>query len=275
MSMNVAKGVMLILVGVAVGFAAAWLISRGSADDGAEVAQHLDGLDRRLSRLERIISNVTGPSPTSTSLELSQLQEAVSQLQEQVATLTHASVSRGVSRSPRLRGRELIEASPADMGAGPRSSDVGIDAGQLEHVVTEVVASLAPKYLEEQVSQLYAAQKQADEAAQREAEQRRREDAQERRLAQLVSDLRTFVPGLSPVQVAEVAQVIKEQWETMGTMRQQAAEQGTFITSEEILRRARELTDEKLDAILTPPLVEAFRFWRETRFGVPESVSRQ
>src|SRR5207245_1754238 len=115
-------------------------------------------------------------------------------------------------------------------------------------------------YLEEQVSQLYAAQKQADEAAQREAEQRRREDAQERRLAQLVSDLRTFVPGLSPVQVEEVAQVIKEQWETMGTMRQQASEQGTFITSEEILRSARELTDEKLDAILTPPLVEAFRF---------------
>jgi hypothetical protein len=274
--MNVAKGVMLMLVGVAMSFAAAWLISRGTAaDEGADVAKHLNDLDRKLSRLEHRISDVTGFSPTSTSLELGQLQEAVSRLQEQVVALTHARVSPDVSTSPRLRAREPIEASLAHMGAAPWSSGVGIDARQLEYVVTEVVASLAPQYLEEQVSQLYAAQKQADEATQREAEQRRREEAQARRLAQLVSDLRTFVPGLSPVQVEEVAEVIKEQWETMGTMRQQASEQGTFITPGEILRRAREPTDEKLDAILNPPQVEAFRFWRETRFGVPESVSRQ
>jgi hypothetical protein len=161
------------------------------------------------------------------------------------------------------------------MGAAPWSSRVGIDARQLEYVITEVVTSLVPQYLEEQVSQLYAAQKQADAATQREAEQRRREEAQERRLAQLVSDLRTLVPGLGPVQVEGVAEVIQEQWETMGTRRQQASEQGTCVTLGEILRRARELTDERLDAILNPPQVEAFRFWRETRFGVPESVSRQ
>jgi DNA repair exonuclease SbcCD ATPase subunit len=274
--MNVAKGVMLMLVGVALGFAAAWLISRGSAaDEGAEVAKPLDDLDRRLSRLERIISDVSVPSRTSTSLELDQLQEAVSRLQEQVDALTHASVSPDASTSPRLRARRPIEASLAHMDAGPWSSEVGIDVRQLEHVVTEVVASLAPKYLEEHVSQLYAVQKQADEAAQREAEQRQREEAQERRLAQLVSDLRTFVPGLSPLQAEETAQVIKEQWETMGTMRQQAWEQGTFITSGEILRRARKLTDERLYAILNPLQVEAFRVWRETRFGVPESDSGQ
>jgi hypothetical protein len=77
------------------------------------------------------------------------------------------------------------------------------------------------------------------------------------------------------VQVDEVAQVIQEQWHAMGTMRQQAWEQDTMISRGEILQRARELTDEKLYAILSPPQVEAFRLWRETRFGVPESAVRE
>src|SRR6266545_5102311 len=157
--MNVVKGVTLILVGVALGFVVAWLMPpRLPTDEGSEVAKHLAELDPRLYRLERMISDVTGPSPTSTSLELSQLQEAVSQLQEQVTALTHASVSPGISTSPRLRAREPTEAALTHIGAGPWSPEGGIDARQLEYVVTEVVGSLTPKYLEEQVSQLYAAQ---------------------------------------------------------------------------------------------------------------------
>jgi hypothetical protein len=72
--MNVASGVMLLLFGVAMGFAAAWLTSRGTAaDEGADVAKHFNDLDRKLSRLEHRISDVTGPSPASTSRELGQL----------------------------------------------------------------------------------------------------------------------------------------------------------------------------------------------------------
>jgi hypothetical protein len=47
------------------------------------------------------------------------------------------------------------------------------------------------------------------------------------------------------------------------------------MTRGDILQQARELTDEKLYAILSPPQVDAFRLWRETRFGTPASVSRQ
>jgi hypothetical protein len=157
----------------------------------------------------------------------------------------------------------------------PRAPGAGIDPKQLAYVVTEALASLAPKYLEEQVSQLYAARKEADQEAQREAEQRRRDEQQERRLARFVSDLYTFVPGLSPGQAEEVGQVLREQWEFMGTMQQQAEEQGGVMTRGDILQQARELTDEKLYAILSPPQVDAFRLWRETRFGTPASVSRQ
>ncbi|MBI3325277.1 MAG: hypothetical protein HYZ81_01040 [Nitrospinae bacterium] len=96
----------------------------------------------------------------------------------------------------------------------------------------------------------------------------------ERRLAQLVADLQPFVPGLMPFQVEEVAQVIGEQWDAMAAMRQQARENGAVTRPGEILRRAREMTDEKLYAILSPPQLEAFRLWRETRFGSPESVAR-
>ena len=253
MEMNVAKGAVLILVGITIGFACAWLLpQRSSSDEGAEVVRR----------------------------KVTHLQEAVNQLEEQIAALTHASVAPGASTSPSPGARQPIENIVARRDSEPRSPTAGIDARQidarhLEYVVTEMIASLAPKYLEEQVSQLYAAQKQADQEVQREAEQRRREEGQERRLAQLISDVQQSVPGLSLAQVEEVAQVIREQWDVMGAMRQEASAQGTFITAGEILQRARTLTDEKLYVVLSPPQVDAFRLWRETRFGTPASVSRQ
>jgi hypothetical protein len=274
--MAVIKGVTPVLVGVAVGVAAAWLmLQRSATGDGAEFATHLADLDRRLTRLERTIGNAAVASPTRTARELTDLQETMSWLQEQVVSLTHASASPDEFTSPRSGMRLPQQDELGRMEAEPRAPIMSLDTRSLEQVVTEVVSSLTPRYLEEQVSQLYIAQKQADEQAQREAEQHRREEAQERRLAQLVSDLQTFVPYLTAVQVDEVAQVIQEQWHTMGTMRQQAWEQGAMISRGEILQRARELTDEKLYAILSPPQVEAFRLWRETRFGVPESTIRE
>lgn len=248
MGMTVAKGAALLLIGITIGFACAWLLpQRSSSDEGAEVVRR----------------------------KVTHLQEAVNQLEEQIAALTHASVSPGASTSPGPGARQPIENIIARRDSEPRSPTAGIDARHLEYVVTEMIASLAPKYLEEQVSELYAAQKLADQEAQREAEQRRREEGQERRLAQLISDLQQFVPGLSFAQVEEVALVIREQWDVMGAMRQEASAQGTFITAGEILQRARTLTDEKLYVILSPPQADAFRLWRETRFGTPASVSRQ
>jgi hypothetical protein len=274
--MDVIKGVTPVLVGVAVGVAAAWLmLQRSTTDDGAEFATHLADLDRRLTRLERTIGNAAVASPTSTARELTDLQEAMSWLQEQVGSLTHASASPDAFTSPRSGMRLPRQDEFGRMEAEPRSQIMSLDTRSLEQVVTEVVSSLTPRYLEEQVSQLYTAQKQADEQAQREAEQHRREEAQARRLTQLVSDLQTFVPYLTAVQVDEVAQVIQDQWHTMGTMRQQAWEQGTMISRGQILQSARELTDEKLYAILSPSQVEAFRLWRETRFGVTESAIRE
>jgi len=283
--MDVVKGAALIMVGITVGLAGAWLLPRGSATNEApELATHLADLDRRLTRLERTLSDGAAHSPSGTSPQVNRLQESVSQLQEQLTSLTHtgrapaASASPGaevVSMSPGAGARQPKEEGIVSGDAEPRTPGAGIDPKQLAYVVTEALASLAPKYLEEQVSQLYAAQKEADQEAQREAEQRRRDEQQERRLARLVSDLYAFVPALSPGQAEEVGQVLREQWEFMGTMQQQAEEPGTVMTRGDILQQARELTDEKLYAILSPPQVDAFRLWRETRFGTPASVSRQ
>jgi hypothetical protein len=202
------------------------------------------------------------------------MREHIARLQEQVSSLSHSGTSPDGSASPEPRVREQTGVSLFSMRTERRSAEASIESGQLERLVTEVVASLTPGYVEEQVSQLYAAQKKADEAAQQEAEQRRAQELRERRLAQLTTDLHTFVPGLTPFQVEEVARVIGEQWEAMATMRQQAWEHGTLTAPGEILQSAREMTDEKLYAILSAPQLEAFRLWRETRFGSPEGIAR-
>jgi len=276
--MKIVRGAALILVGIAIGFAATRLRPHASSLDAeGEVATRLADLDQRLSRLERTMSIVPTHLPTTILPEGDHLQETVSRLQEQVASLTHTAALQSVSMSPGDEAHQPIEDSSAiaRRDSEPWSRARGLDARQLEYVVTEVVASLTPKYLEEQVSQLYAAQKQADQDAQQETEQRRRAEMQERRLAQLINDLQTFVPGLSLAQTEEVGQVIREQWEVMGVLRQQAAEQAALITPGEILQKARELTDEKLYTILSGPQADAFRLWRETRFGFPAGISRQ
>jgi len=280
MGMHIVKGAALFLVGITIGVAWAWLLPQGSSsDEGAEVARRLAELDRRLNRLERVMSDAAAHSLTDTSPNVIHLQGAVNQLEEQIPALTHASVSPTPSTSLNPGARHPTGHTISGRDSEPSLPTPGIDARHidarhLEYVVTDMIASLAPKYLEEQVSQLYTAQKQADQEAQREAEQRRREEGQERRLAQLISDLQQFVPGLSHAQVEEVAQVIREQWDVMGAMRQQASAQGTFITPGEILQRARTLTDEKLYVLLSPPQVDAYRLWRETRFGTAAGVAR-
>lgn len=269
-AMGSVKRTTLILIGGAMAFAAIWLMSRGPAtEETAEVATKLADLERRVSRLERSIRNFATPSQATTPAEVDPLREDMARLPEQVSSLSHSSTSRGVAAIPGPGARE--ERGGADFGrrAGPRSPEASIEASQLERLVAEGVASLAPSYLEEQVSQLYAAQKQADEEARRQAEQRRAQALQERRLAQLITDLQAFVPDLMPFQVEEVARVISEQWEAMAAMRQQAWDNGTLTRPGEILQRAREITDEKLYALLSPPQLEAFRLWRQARFGSP------
>jgi hypothetical protein len=273
--MDFVKSVTLILVGVAVGFAAAWFMPKAVApEEVAEVMQKLADLGRRVDGLERSLSNVAAPAHAGTALDVDQLREDIARLQAQVYSLSPPSRSPGVSESPRPHSHGQTGVDHFSMRAWPRSPEASIGSGQLEGLVAEVVASLAPRYLEEHVSQLYAAQKQADEDARQEAEQRRAQELRERRLAQLVTDLQAFVPGLMPFQVEEVARVISEQWEAMAAMRQQAWENGTLVAPGETLRRAREMTDEKLYPILSPPQLEAFRLWRETRFGSPASMAR-
>jgi hypothetical protein len=260
--MDFVKRTTLILVGVAVVFTAAWLMPKGMAtEERAEVARKLADLERRVSRLERHISDVASPAPSSGPV-------AVESLRKDFAASEERSSSVAVSPGPRTHAQ--VDMSPSSIRVSPRPSETSLESGQLERLVAEVVASLTPEYLAEQVSQLYAAQKKADEDAQREAEQRRAQEQRQRRLAQLAADLQTFVPGLTPFQVEEVSQVIGEQWEAMAAMRQQARENGTLTGPGEILRKAREMTDEKLYVILSPPQLEAFRLWRETRFGATE-----
>jgi uncharacterized coiled-coil protein SlyX len=273
--MDVGNRAALILVGVAMVFAAAWLMPKGpGTEEATEVTRRLANLERKVNRLERRISDFAAPSYAATPVEVDQMREHIAHLQEQVSSLYHAGTSPDVSASPGQRAREHTGMSPSGIGAGPQPPEASLESGQLERLVTEVVASLTPRYVEEQVSQLYAAQKKADEEARQEAEQRRAQEQRGRRLTQLITDLHAFVPGLSPFQVEEVARVISEQWEAMAAMRQQAWENGTLTAPGEILQRAREMTDEKLYAIFSAPQLEAFRLWRETRFGAPEGIPR-
>jgi cell division protein FtsB len=273
--MDVVKRAALILIGVAMVFAAAWLMSKGVAtEEVAEIAAKLAELERRVDHVERRISNFAAPSYAGTPGEVDQMSEHIARLQEQISSLSPSSTSPDGPASPGQRAREHTGMSPSGIHVGPQSPEASLEAGQLERLVTEVVASLTPGYVEEQVSQLYAAQKKADEEARQEAEQRRAQELRERRLAQLVTDLHAFVHGLTPFQVEEVARVIGEQWEEMAAMRQQARENGTLTAPGEILQRAREMTDEKLYAIFSAPQLEAFRLWRETRFGAPEGIPR-
>ncbi len=273
--MDLVKRAALILIGVAMAFAAAWLLPKGVAtEEVAEIAANLAELERRVDGVERRISNFAVPSYAGTPAEVEQMKEHVARLQEQVSSLSHSGPSSHGSASSGQRAREHTGMPPTGIGAGPRSPEASIESSELERLVTEVVASLTAGYVEEHVSQLYAAQKQADETARQEAAQRQAQERRERRLAQLITDLDTFVPGLIPFQVEEVARVISEQWEAMAAMRQQAWENGTLTAPGEILQRAREITDEKLYAILSAPQLEAFRLWRETRFGSPEGIPR-
>lgn len=77
------------------------------------------------------------------------------------------------------------------------------------------------------------------------------------------------------MQVEAVAQAIQEQWEVMASLRQQTSDQVLFPAPGDILRQAREITDAKLYAIISGPQLEAFRHWRETRFGPPGGAPRQ
>jgi len=273
--MDFVKRTTLILVGVAVVFAAAWLMPKGMAtEERAEVARKLADLERRVGQLERRISDVAAPAPSGSPAAVDPLRKDIAGLEGRGSSRYRPHASPDVSVSPGQRSPAHADMSPSSISLSPRPSEASLESGQLERVVAEVIASLAPGYLAEQVSQLYAAQKKADEEAQREAEQRRAQELRERRLAQLAADLQTFVPGLTPFQVEEVSQVIGEQWEAMAAMRQQAREYETLTGRGEILRRAREMTDEKLYGILSPPQLEAFRLWRETRFGATESAAR-
>jgi hypothetical protein len=273
--MDFVKRAALFLIGVTMVFAAAWLMPKGVAtEEVAEIAAKLAELERRVDRGERRISNFAAPGQAGTSLGVDQLREDIARLQEQVFSLYHSRTSPELSVSQGQRAAEYTGVPLFSMSAGPQSPETSIKVSQLERVVAEVVASLTPGYVEEHVSQLYAAQKKADEEARQEAEQRRAQELRERRLAQLITDVHTFVPGLTPFQVEEVARVIGEQWETMAAMRQQAWENGTLTAPGEILQSAREMTDEKLYAILSAPQLEAFRLWRETRFGYPEGIAR-
>jgi hypothetical protein len=273
--MDFVKRTALILLGVVMALAAAWLMPKGVAtEEVAEVTRRLADLERKVNRLERSMSDFAAPSYAGTPVEVDQMREHIARLQEQVSSLSHSGTSPDVSASPGQRAREHTGMPPSGIRPGPQSPEASLESGQLERLVTEVVASLTPGYVEEQVSQLYAAQKKADEEARQEAEQRRAQELRERRLAQLITDVHTFVPGLTPFQVEEVARVIGEQWETMAAMRQQAWENGTLTAPGEILQSAREMTDEELYAILSAPQLEAFRLWRETRFGSPEGIAR-
>ncbi|HSF33571.1 MAG TPA: hypothetical protein VLK82_24270 [Candidatus Tectomicrobia bacterium] len=273
--MDLVKRAAPILIGVTMAFAAAWLMPKGVAtEEVAELAANLAELERRVDGVERRISNFAVPSYAETPAQVEQMRERIARLQEHVSSLSHSGPSPDESASPGQRAPEHTGMPPSGIRAGPWSPEASIDSGQLERLVTEVVASLTAGYVEEHVSQLYAAQKKADEEAQQEAAQRQAQERRERRLAQLLADLDMFVPGLIPFQVEEVAQVIGEQWEAMAAMRQQAWENGTLAAPGEILQRAREITDEKLYAILSAPQLEAFRLWRETRFGSPEGIPR-
>jgi hypothetical protein len=206
--------------------------------------------------------------------EIEDVREELRRLAEQVTSLAHPAImpegtTRSLARADAPRDAALLGVN-VPLG----TAEAERETRQLEYLVTDLVASLAPRYLEEQVGHLYAAHKQADEAAQREAEQRRRAEAQERRLAQMVSDVQSFVPDLTATQMDEVAQAIQEQWELMGSLRQQASEQGFFLAPGDVLRQAREVTDEKLYVILSPSQLEGFRHWRGARFGEPDGTSR-
>ena len=273
--MNLIKGIIPIFVGVAVGMAMVWFMRPGSVTDGpSAVVEHLTDLDRRLSRLERAIDAKAATVRVDPTRELDDVREELRRLAEQVTSLAHpAVIPEGATNSP-VRAEASRDSAFLGLNVQPGTAEAGRESRQLEYLVTDLVASLAPRYLEEQVSHLYAAQKQADEAAQQEAEQRRRAEAQERRLAQMINDLQSFVPDLTATQGDEVAQAIQEQWEIMGSLRQQASEQGIFLAPGDVLRQAREFTDEKLYVILSPSQLEAFRHWREARFGAPEGASR-
>ncbi|MBI3328658.1 MAG: hypothetical protein HYZ81_18395 [Nitrospinae bacterium] len=265
----------LSVVGVGIVLAAIWLMPRGvPTQEVAALAKKLDDLERRVDRLEHRKSDVAAAPHTSPAVALDRLQEDIARLEARLASLAHPRPAPDISASPGIRVPEQAEVPPSDIRDGARSAEIRIPSGQLERLVTDVVASLAPRYLEEQVSELYAAQKKADEEAQREAEQRRAQEGRERRLANMLADLHAFVPGLSAFQDEEVARIISEQWDMVAAMRRQAWDAGTVTAPGEILRRARELTDEKLYGILNRPQLEAFHYWRETRFGAPESLSR-
>ncbi|MGH8056773.1 MAG: hypothetical protein ACREOH_05985, partial [Candidatus Entotheonellia bacterium] len=63
--MQIVRGAALILVGIAIGFAATRLLPDGSSlEEGGEVATRFAGLDQRLSRLERTMSIVPTHLPT-------------------------------------------------------------------------------------------------------------------------------------------------------------------------------------------------------------------
>jgi hypothetical protein len=273
--MDLVKSVVTMCVGVTIGLAAAWFMMPATGTDGqAEVGEHVADLGRRLDRLERTMGRMATSMPVDATREIDALRQEVSQLTAQVASPSHASFALPGSADPEHHPSVPQGGAAFGLTVESGASETRLAAGQIEGLVTDLVTSLTPRYLEEQVSQLYTAQKQADEAAQQEAEQHRRDEAQARRLAQMVNDLQTFVPGMHATQMDEVAQAIREQWEIMATLRQQAQEQGTFVDPGEILRQAREVTDEKLYVVLSAAQLEAFRHWRETRFGAPEGASR-
>ncbi|MBI3325276.1 MAG: hypothetical protein HYZ81_01035 [Nitrospinae bacterium] len=143
------KSATLILVGVAMVFAAAWLMPKGVAtEEVAEVARKLADLERRVNRIERSISNFAAPLQAGTPREVDQLREDIARLQEQVYSLSPSSTSLGVSESPETQAHEQTAVSLFSMSARPRSPEASIGASQLERLVAEAVASVAPRYLD-------------------------------------------------------------------------------------------------------------------------------
>ncbi|HXH08354.1 MAG TPA: hypothetical protein VNP04_01060 [Alphaproteobacteria bacterium] len=273
--MDLVKSIIPVCVGVAIGMATVWFTMPGVVADGpAAVVEQLVDLDHRLGCLERAVHSQMAAMPVDLAREIEDLRQELHRLSEQVTSLTHASDAPEGAPGSATPSHIPQDVALLGLNTQPGTGGAGIEVRELEPLVADAVAALAPRYLEEQVSRLYAAEKQADEAAQLETEQRRREETRERRLAQLVNDLQSFVPNLTATQVEAVAQAIQEQWEVMASLRQQASDRGLLSAPGDILRQAREITDEKLYAVLSGPQLEAFRHWRETRFGAPGILSR-
>jgi len=266
--METVKGAMPIVLGVAMILAVVWLGLQGpSTAEVEKLGRSLADLEGRLQRLERRSSDVAGPTHAAPVATVAHVEEQVSAS----AQLRRSSAGPVGTVPP---AHEPLGVSPGSIQARPQVPQTSTASPQLERLVAEAVTSLAPRYLEQQVRQLYAAEKKADEQAQLQAEQAEAEELRELRLAELGALLPSFVPGLTSAQAEVVAQMVGEEWAMRAAMWQEAREKGLPPAPGEIFRRAREVTDARLYTMLSTPQLQAFRQWRERHFSVLPSTAR-